>query len=60
MEFQVNGQTYFLNFDPAEGKWLVYEPTRDGMMAMPVHDDAAPLVMPSAVLLDAEDAKKVN
>ena len=60
MQFEVNGQTYFLNFDPSEGKWFVYEPTRDGMLAVPVHDDGAPLVMPTAVMFDAEDAKKVN
>jgi hypothetical protein len=60
VQFEVNGQIYFLNFDPAEGRWFVYEPTRDGMLAMPVHDDAAPLVMPSTLMLDATDAKKVN
>ncbi len=60
MQFEVNGQLYFLNFYSAEGRWFVYEPTRDGMLAMPVHDDAPPLVMPSAVMLDAEDAKKAN
>ncbi len=59
-QFEVNGQIYFLNFDPAEGRWLVYEPTRDGMLAMPVHDDAPSLVMPTAVMLDDSDAKKVN
>jgi len=51
---------YFLNFDPSEGRWFVYESTKDGMLAMAVHDDSAPLVMPSAVLLDDADAKKVN
>lgn len=60
MQFEVNGQVYFLNFEPSEGRWLVYEPTKDGMLAMPVHDDAPPLIMPTAVMLDAEDAKKVN
>jgi hypothetical protein len=60
MQFEVNGQTYFLNFDPSEGRWFVYEPTKDGMLGMPVHDDETPLVMPSAMMLDAEDAKKVN
>ena len=60
MNFEVNGQSYFLNFDPREGRWFVYEPTRDGMLAMRVHDDGTPLVMPSALMLDAEDAKEVN
>ncbi len=60
LQFEVNGQLYFLNFDPAEGRWFVYESTKDGMLAMAVHDDASPLMMPSAVMLEAEDAKKVN
>ncbi len=60
MQFEVNGQVYFLNFDPAEGRWFVYESTKDGMLSMPVHDDAAPLMMPSALMLDAAEAKKVN
>ena len=60
MQFEVNGQTYFLNFDAGEGRWFVYEPTRDGTLAMPVHDDGTPLMMPSTMLLDAEEAKKVN
>ena len=60
LQFELNGQLYFLNFDPSEGRWFVYESTKDGMLAMPVHDDAPPLVMPSAVMLDVEDAKKEN
>ena len=60
MQFEVNGQMYFLNFEPGEGRWFVYESTKDGMLAMPVHDDGAPLLIPSAVMLDSVDAKKVN
>ena len=60
MQFEVNGQLYFLNFDPSEGRWFVYESTKDGMLAMPVQDDSPPLMVPSAVMLDAADAKKVN
>ena len=60
MQFEVNGQLYFLNFDPREGRWFVYEPTRDGMLAVPVHDDGTPLMMPSQEFLDEVEAKKVN
>ena len=56
----MNGQMYFLNFDPSEGRWFVYESTKDGMLAMPVHDDGTPLLLPSALMLDEVDAKKVN
>lgn len=39
MNFQVNGQTFFLNFVPDEGRWFVYAPTPFGMQRMPVEDD---------------------
>jgi hypothetical protein len=51
---------YFLNFDPSEGRWFVYESTKDGIMTMPVHDDGTPLLVPSTVLLDELETKKVN
>ena len=60
MQFEVNGQMYFLSFDPREGRWCVYEPTRDGMLAVPVHDDDTPLTMPSALMLNAADAETEN
>ena len=60
MHFEVNGQTYFLNFEASEGRWFVYEPTRDGMLAVPVHGDEAPLLMPSQMVVRPEDAKDVN
>ena len=56
----MNGQIYFLNFEPREGRWFVYESTKDGIMTMPVHDDGTPLVMPSALLLDNLETEKVN
>jgi hypothetical protein len=60
LNFEVNGQMYFLNFDPSEGRWFVYESTKDGIMTMPVHDDGTPLLVPSTVLLDELETKKVN
>lgn len=60
MQFEVNGQTYFLNFEAGEGKWFVYEPTRDGMLAMAVHSDDAPLLTSSAMVVRPEDVKEVN
>jgi hypothetical protein len=60
LQFELNGQLYFLNFEPSEGRWFVYESTKDGILSMQVHDDAAPLMMPTALLLDASESKKVN
>jgi hypothetical protein len=60
MQFEVNGQMYFLNFDPRQGRWFVYEPTRDGMLAVRVHDDGAPLLMPQELDLDFLDSDDAN
>ncbi len=40
MNFQINGQPYFLNFVPSEGKWFMFAPSLHGMQAIPVADDA--------------------
>ena len=40
MHFQVNGQPYFVNFVPAEGKWFMFAPSPHGMQRIPVADDA--------------------
>lgn len=42
MQFEVNGQNYFLNFVPEEGRWFLLKPTRSGLQAMRVvNDDGA-------------------
>jgi len=40
MHFQINGQSYFLNFVPAEGKLFMFAPSEHGMQKIPVADDA--------------------
>jgi hypothetical protein len=39
MNFEVNGQNFFLNFLPGEGRWFIYAPTAEGMQRIPVFDD---------------------
>ncbi len=39
MNFELNGQTFFLNFVPGEGRWFLYAPTMLGMQRMAVADD---------------------
>ena len=41
MQFEVNGQIYFLNFVEEQGKWFLIKPTATGVMAIPVYSDAA-------------------
>ena len=40
MQFQVNGQPYFLNFVPSEGKWFMFAPSPHGMQKIAVADDS--------------------
>lgn len=41
LQFEVNGQVYFLNFVEDQGKWFLIKPTTTGVMAIPVYNDAA-------------------
>lgn len=44
MNFEVNGQTYFLNFNPGKGQWVLLTPTNSGIERLEVFDDRAPIV----------------
>jgi hypothetical protein len=39
MQFQVQGQNYFLKFDPGAGRWYLLKPTLGGFTGMAVLDD---------------------
>jgi hypothetical protein len=41
MQFQVQGQNYYLKFDPGAGRWYLLKPTLDGFTGMAVLDDGA-------------------
>ena len=49
MQFTVDGNTYFLNFVPEEGRWFLFQATPRGIRRIPVIDDAAPVT--GAILL---------
>jgi hypothetical protein len=42
LRFEVNGQMFFVNFVPEEGRWYCYAPTATGVQRIPVSMDAAP------------------
>ena len=42
MRFEVNGQMFFVNFVPEEGRWYCYAPTATGVQRIPVAMDSAP------------------
>ena len=41
MQFEVNGQAYFLSFVESEGRWYVFAPAHSGLRRIPVYVDAA-------------------
>jgi hypothetical protein len=40
LQFEVNGETYFLNFAEDEGRWYVFAQTLTGVNRIPVYVDA--------------------
>jgi hypothetical protein len=42
VQFEVNGQAFFVNFVPEEGRWYCYAPTDHGIQRIPVATDSAP------------------
>jgi hypothetical protein len=40
LQFEVNGQTYFLAFVEDERRWFVFAPTVTGVNRIPVYVDA--------------------
>jgi hypothetical protein len=41
LQFEVNGQDYFLNFMEDERRWFVLVPTPTGLQRIPVYIDAS-------------------
>ncbi len=39
MQFEIQGQSYFLQFHPGEGRWYLLKPTIHGVAGMAVLDD---------------------
>lgn len=40
MQFEINGQNYFLSFVEDERRWYVFAPTATGVNRIPVYVDA--------------------
>jgi hypothetical protein len=57
LRFEVNGQMFFVNFVPEEGRWYCYAPTPTGMQRIPVSMDATPFA--SYMVAVDEQAKEV-
>jgi hypothetical protein len=57
MQFQVQGQNYYLKFDPGAGRWYLLKRTLDGFTGMAVLDDNA---QPTGVVQIQENQETVN
>jgi hypothetical protein len=55
MRFEVNGQMFFVNFVPEEGRWFCYAPTETGLQKIPVSMDASPF---EAYTVDVDEQAK--
>jgi hypothetical protein len=59
LRFEVNGQMFFVNFIPEEGRWYCFAPTATGMQKIPVSIDASPFEA-YTVELDEQAKEVVN
>lgn len=60
MNFQVNGETYFLTLGENEGQCLVYVSTPDGSRPLPVYEDVSEFNDLNLVLQDKQRRSLVN
>jgi len=59
LRFEVNGQMFFVNFVPEEGRWYCYAPTGMGVQRIPVSMDTAPFEA-FAIPMDEQAKEVVN
>jgi hypothetical protein len=60
VDFQVNGETYFVTLGENEGEWIVLVSTPDGARPIPVYEDASEFEDLTIVVEDKERRKVVN
>lgn len=60
MDFQVNGETYFLSLAEDEKRWLVFVSTDTGARQVPVYVDGAEFEDLKVVVEDKERRKILN
>ena len=60
MRFEVNGQMFFVNFVPEEGRWFCYAPTPAGLQKIPVSVDTSPFDAAYTMALDEQAKEVVN
>ena len=59
MQFEVNGQNYFLQFSPEDGEWFWLRPSLDGLERLASADDSE-LVTEKLIPVDTDSGMTVN
>ena len=60
VRFEINGQMFFVNFVPEEGRWYCYAPTPTGVQRIPVAMDTAPFNASFIIAADEQAKDVVN
>jgi hypothetical protein len=61
MQFEVNGQNYFLQFSAEEGQWFLFRPGRDGVERYAIADDVEQSIFGDTVIpFDTGSHSNVN
>jgi hypothetical protein len=58
LQFQVNGQEYFLAFVEDERRWYLFAPGAQGVQRIPVYVDAAKYAVVSPSDVGREDRRR--
>ncbi len=59
MQFEVNGQNYFLQFSPEDGEWFLLRPSLDGLERLAIASDSE-LVNHKLIPFDTDSGMTVN
>lgn len=57
MQFEINGQSYFLNYVPAQG-WMLFAPTLNGVRELTVVNDDNVEILRHVVVEEEQDENK--
>lgn len=60
MNFEVNEIQYLLMFNQEWQQWMLLTPENEGWRRIPIHDDGAPLMIPSVATPAAGEPQGLN
>jgi hypothetical protein len=60
LQFEVNGQTYFLNFAEEDGEWYLLTHAGTGIRSIEIENDGGPLTGPVMLPVEDKTSKMIN